>query len=86
MSQEPTVSPRAQQIIDGLVRTGRGLKPRVQGEFVKLDTRNANSSYYVERDGDSLRRGRTLMEAEELQETFADAMARAGQPPSARHR
>ena len=71
---------RARAIVDGLVRTRRGSNPRFADTYVQLRAR-VGGFYFVVHDGARLLRGDTFEEAEELQATFAEAMAKAGERP-----
>jgi hypothetical protein len=70
-------SPRARAIAEGLVRTGRAYDPRTVGTHIRLRAR-VGRFYWVAFDGGELLRGDARDMAEELQQTFADAMAKAG--------
>jgi hypothetical protein len=73
-------SRRARAIAVGLVRTGRAYDPRKVGTHIRLRARagRAGQFYWVAIDGGDLLRGDALDMAEQLQQTFADAMAKAG--------
>jgi hypothetical protein len=77
---KPEVSVRARAIIEGLVRTGRGSKPRLADAHVQLRAEAAASTSSCSM-AHGLLRGDTFDEAEELQAKFAEAMARAGERP-----
>ena len=78
MSAPPQPSPRAKQIAEGLVRTGRASSDvRLIGTWLRLRA-TAGNFYWISLDGALLLRGDTVDGAEELQPRFADAMARAG--------
>ena len=70
-------SVRAQAIANGLMRTGRAANPLHTRGFICLHTAGAHR-YWVSNDGRRVLRGRELAEADELQDGFIDAMARAG--------
>ena len=71
------LSPRAKQIAEGLVRTGRASDARLFRTWLQLRA-TAGNFYWIALDGSALLRGDTFDGAEELQPSFADAMARAG--------
>jgi hypothetical protein len=73
-------SRRARAIAEGLVRTGRASAPRTVGTYIRLRARvgRAGRFYWVAVDGGELLRGDALNLAEQLQQTFVDAMAKAG--------
>jgi hypothetical protein len=74
-------SPRARAIAEGLVRTGRAYDPRTVGTYIRLRARVRRAGwrfYWVAIDGGELLRGDARDMAEELQQTFVDAMAKAG--------
>ena len=73
-------SRRARAIAVGLVRTGRAYEPRTIDTYIRLRARagKAGRFYWVAVDGGELLRGDALDMAEELQQTFADAMANTG--------
>jgi hypothetical protein len=75
---EAIPSKRAGLIAKGLVRTERAA-PGTKAEhgFLRLEC-FAGGFYWISFNGQSLLRGSTLREADELQTTFADAMERAG--------
>jgi hypothetical protein len=68
---------RARAIAEGLVQTGRAYDPRTVGTHIRLRAR-VGRFYWVAIDGSELLRGDALDMAEELQQSFADAMAKAG--------
>ena len=70
-------SRRANEIAEGLMRTGRGSDVRLAGTWLQL-CGTAGNFYWIALDGSALLRGNTFDGAEELQPSFADAMARAG--------
>jgi hypothetical protein len=70
-------APRAKQIAEGLVRTGRASDARLFRAWLQLRA-TAGNFYWIALDGSALLRGATFDGAEELQQRFADAMARAG--------
>jgi hypothetical protein len=72
-----SASRRVRAIAEGLVQTGRAYDPRTVGTHIRLRAR-VGRFYWVAVDGGELLRGDALDMAEELQQTFADAMARAG--------
>jgi hypothetical protein len=78
-------SDRARAIIEGLVRTGRGTSPQVAGAYVRLRAR-IGGFYWVPIDGTRLLRGDDVDAAEQLQESFTETMARAGETPPKRKR
>jgi hypothetical protein len=69
-------SRRARAIAEGLVRTGRAYDPRTVGTHIRLRARAGWRFYWVAVDGGELLRGDALDMAEELQQTFVDAMAK----------
>ena len=71
------LSPRAKQIAEGLVRTGRASDARLFRTWLQLRA-TAGNFYWIALDGSALLRGATFDGAEELQQRFSDAMARAG--------
>jgi hypothetical protein len=75
----PELSKRAQAIIEGLMRTGRGSDQRFLDTYVRLRAR-AGGFYWVHVDGSELLRGDDLANAEPLQAPFVEAMMRAGAP------
>ena len=76
---KPEVSDRARAIIEGLARTGRGSDPRVVRSHVRLRAR-IGGFYWIRLDGSRLLRGHDVDDAEPLQESFTETMARAGEP------
>jgi len=71
------LSPRAKQIAEGLVRTGRASDARLFRTWLQLRA-TAGNFYWIALDGSALLRGDAFDGADELQQSFADAMARAG--------
>lgn len=75
---DPQISPRAVAIARGLIRTGRATGPIENGPRT-LSILCINGGYYwIALNGRRLLRGKAVRGAEELQQTFADAMERAG--------
>jgi hypothetical protein len=70
------LSPRAKQIAEGLVRTGRASDTRLFRTWLQLRA-TAGNFYWIDLDGSALLRGATFDGADELQQSFADAMAHA---------
>jgi hypothetical protein len=70
------LSPRAQAIAAGLVRTGRAATCRADGGFIRVQ--GASVTYWVSADGARLLRGEMVDGADELQRGFIEAMLRAG--------
>jgi hypothetical protein len=60
-----------------LVRTGRSSDARLFRTWLQLHA-TAGNFYWIALDGSALLRGDTFDGAEELEPSFADAMARAG--------
>jgi hypothetical protein len=77
MSAPLIPSHRAEAIAEGLVRTGRGFDVRPVRTWLQLRAKGG-TFYWVSLDGTVLLRGDPVEDAELLQSTFADAMARAG--------
>jgi hypothetical protein len=77
MSTPPVPSSRAKEIAEGLLRTGRGSDVCLVGTWLQLRAINGNI-YWISFDGAVLLRGDDVEGAEQLQPSFADAMARAG--------
>jgi hypothetical protein len=75
--ERPDVSRRAQAIAAGLVQTRRASALRRTGAYLQLRA-TAGGYYWVAVHGDRLLRGDALDIADELQPSFADAMAKAG--------
>jgi hypothetical protein len=73
------VSDRARAIIEGLIRTRRGSDPHIAGAYVRLRSK-IGGFYWVRIDGTRLLRGDDVDDAEQLQVSFTEAMARAGRP------
>jgi hypothetical protein len=73
------VSARARAIIEGLTRTRRGSDPHIAGTYVRLRSK-IGGFYWVGIDGSRLLRGLNVDDAEPLQESFVETMARAGAP------
>jgi hypothetical protein len=59
------------------MRTGRGTDVRLIGTWLQLRAK-AQNFYWISLDGAFLLRGAAVDRAEQLQPSFADAMARAG--------
>jgi hypothetical protein len=78
-------SDRARAIIDGLVRTGRGTNPQVAGAYVRLRAQDGRVLLGPDRRHSAIARRRRRC-CEELQESFAETMARAGETPPKRTR
>jgi hypothetical protein len=66
------LSPRAKQIAEGLVRTGRASDARLFRTWLQLRA-TAGNFYWIAMNGSALLRGDTFDGAEELQPSFADA-------------
>ena len=78
MSAPPVPSPRAKQIADGLLRTGRGSDVRLMvGTWLRLQATSGNF-YWISLDGAVLLQGDDIESAKQLESSFADAMARSG--------
>ena len=75
---EPPFSRRAEEIANGLVRTGRASDPRMVHDHVQLRANRGGGFYWITIDGARLLRGDELETAEELQPNFVQAMALAG--------
>src|SRR5216683_866400 len=65
------LSPRAKQIAEGLVRTGRASDARLFRTWLQLRG-TAGNFYWIALDGSALLRGATFDGADELQQSFAD--------------
>ena len=74
---QPTLSPRAKAIAEGLIRSGRGSDPRLAHGHLRLRAK-LGGFYWIASDGARLLRGDELDAAEELQSSFTEAMAQAG--------
>jgi hypothetical protein len=74
------MSNQARAIIADLVRTERGSEPEIASTHVWLLAR-AGRFYWVRLDGGRLLRGNNIDDAEQLQESFTETMARAGRTP-----
>ena len=75
---EPKVSPRATLIARGLLLTERAFGV-ISVEYGTLRLRcRSGGNYWIEIDGGRTFRGKTFLNAEELQPKFIDAMERAG--------
>jgi hypothetical protein len=78
-AKKTEVSNQARAIIAGLVQTGRGSDPQIAGAYVRLLAR-IGGFYWVRIDGGRLLRGHNVDDAEQLQVSFTETMARAGRP------
>ena len=78
-AKKTEVSNQARAIVAGLVQTGRGSDPQIAGAYVRLLAR-IGGFYWVRVDGGRLLRGHNVDDAEQLQVSFTEAMARAGRP------
>jgi hypothetical protein len=75
---ESAIYGRARAIVQGLIRTRRaGHKGVVDRGMLKLEC-TKGGYYWLSLDGGRLHRGSALIEAEELQPKFINAMERAG--------
>ena len=75
---EPKVSPRATSIARGLLLTERAFGV-ISLEYSMLRLRcRSGGNYWIEIDGGRTYRGKTFLNAGELQPKFIDAMERAG--------
>jgi hypothetical protein len=70
-------SRRAWAIAVGLVRTGRAAKYEATEGFIRAEGVGP-TRYWISDDGARLLRGRIVASADELQDGFVEAMARAG--------
>jgi hypothetical protein len=75
---------RAGAVVRGLLRTRRA-RPRLLSEtgdqvaeFARLERRDRTGYYWISRAGDAIRVGSDFVASIELQQGFADAMARVG--------
>jgi len=66
---------RAMVISKSLVTTGRAANPKRMAGYIYLEAR-AGGFYWVTEDGFHILRGDSLADAEDLQPTFVEAMAR----------
>ena len=82
VKQEPPdehgASARARAVANGLVRTKRAARRVIADRGTLRLACRKGGYYWVSLDGNRLRRGKELFDAEELQPTFIDAMERAG--------
>ena len=77
-STETATSHRAKAIARGLVRTERApAGSKLDHGLLRLEC-FAGGFYWISLDGSRMLRGAKLLEAEELQPKFCDAMERAG--------
>jgi hypothetical protein len=75
---EPEISKRATSIARGLLTTKRAIGViEMENGMLRLKCR-AGGNYWITLDGWQVRRGKTLIKADELQPKFIDAMERAG--------
>ena len=81
MSGDQMPSGRALAIARGLVRSARASDGRPSDGYLHLPGLSGDD-YWISFDGTRLLRGPQLRQAEELQQGFADSMARAGGGPS----
>jgi hypothetical protein len=85
MTTVPSTShlePRGKFVLRGLIATGRAPRPAGQqpeNGLLKL-TRTAGGHFWLSLDGETLLAGDTFAEAEELQPSFVELMARIGTP------
>jgi hypothetical protein len=77
-SAEPKMSERAAAIVRGLVRTERTTKGVSSDQGMLRLECLSGGFYWISLDGGRLLRGAELIDAEELQAKFRDAMERAG--------
>ena len=77
MSPAQQLRQSATDIAIGLIRTGRAEHPQRVGNILRLE-RKAGGYFWISFDGRELRKGLTLVDAEELQDNFRVAMALVG--------
>jgi len=77
MFTERIPNSRAAAISKALIRTGRAANPKRMHGFVYLEAR-AGGFYWIADNGFRILRGDSLADAEDLQPTFVEAMARSG--------
>ena len=75
---EPSISPRAKAIAEGLIRTDRAGKHGVYDQGMLRLERRGGGFYWIALNGSRLFRGVRLPTADELQPRFMDAMEQAG--------
>jgi len=82
-SDELDISDRAKAIVRGLVRTKRAARGVAPDQGTLRLQCLSGGYYWISLDGHRVLRGKELFDADELQQKFLDAMARAGTPRSA---
>ena len=82
MTLESPISPRAKAIADGLIRTDRAWKHGVYDHGMLRLERRSGGFYWIALNGSRVLRGNALLNADELQPNFTDAMQSAGILPS----